>query len=782
MISSKKEETEKEKQEIIKLKNPKEIFFIGYKSFHKILYDVDECLNISSENLEKDLGQYFYLALLIKDNIEINNYQYSFKIIEDLDNFSKESKGKFNEIIIVKIIEILIDNYELSDVKDNENINLNEIKEKNEKRIDEAISTIKNDKVFENIKFKSESFEELYAYLIINVLIKSGNIEEKNEEEKNFTKIFINQLDLENVELTENIYKEIATFFNRPNDKYKISNHNDLNDEKKINFFYNLFKYILKKNIYIYNIDFLNQTRKNIIQIIRGNYFTKNNNIDNEKFKYVIEFLTDTKYYYEKYFNQKTVIHFESTYNLSIMNVSNSEENQSRLNSLNLYGSKEKRSSSNDFQYQAQNQNNLLLQVNNNYNENNYLYNYENEGENENLSDSFEDKYKILKFKKYIMRNEYKNSKTKLVITLSDGHYIRVDYNEYIFIYDKNYNEKLKFNFQNINFILNIIEYDRNDCSNQKINILIIVFDHFYYYILDKNNISNALQSSHSPIKNEHNCHNYFKLASNINNNDIFLISGKSGIYKLEKINNEYKESNLAKGYFINSIKITDNLYAFSSNQIFDKGDNIIKIYDTNEKDSRRKNNVIEIKKEQEYSFTSCKNGLCVIDIDDNYKLLLCACTRYTQDKEKAQNENEEKEKDDIQKNGILMIKIDVKNFIIIFKHFEETEDFEVNCFCKIYESDDKKFVYFLVGGFEFNKKRGMIKLYKITFGEKEVKLDYIQDAIEDYDLLDDNDFDGMIFSIIKSKDNKRDIIVSCLEGSNYLFSLPKDDNYFKDL
>jgi hypothetical protein len=61
-----------------------------------------------------------------------------------------------------------------------------------------------------------------------------------------------------------------------------------------------LFKYILKSQIYIYQIPFLLETKKNILNIIKtnfieisDNYFKQNNN----KFQYILDFITDSKYY-----------------------------------------------------------------------------------------------------------------------------------------------------------------------------------------------------------------------------------------------------------------------------------------------------------------------------------------------------------------------------------------------------------------------------------------------------------------------------------------------------
>ena len=110
----------------------------------------------------------------------------------------------------------------------------------------------------------------------------------------------------------------------------------------------------------------------------------------------------------------------------------------------------------------------------------------------------------------------------------------------------------------------------------------------------------------------------------------------------------------------------------------------------------------------------------------------------------------------------------------------QETEDFEVCCFCTIYQRKD--YAYILAGGFECDKRRGMIKLYKLTFNEfyENANIEYIQDAIEDFDSFSDEDFDGRINNIFIPKTKKKDVIVQCFGGSCYLFSLPKDDDYIQ--
>ena len=50
---------------------------------------------------------------------------------------------------------------------------------------------------------------------------------------------------------------------------YLILNLEDFSNEKKVNFYYILLKYILKNSIYIYQIPFFIKTSVNIKQILR---------------------------------------------------------------------------------------------------------------------------------------------------------------------------------------------------------------------------------------------------------------------------------------------------------------------------------------------------------------------------------------------------------------------------------------------------------------------------------------------------------------------------------
>ena len=323
------------------------------------------------------------------------------------------------------------------------------------------------------------------------------------------------------------------------------------------------------------------------------------------------------------------------------------------------------------------------------------------------------------------------------------------------------------------------------ECFSKDNNYLYFLESRIDYLILNEINIE---KNNENEIKeereNKYNCKQFFPKLNKYQELNM-IISGNTGIFYLEKLddtnalniiegkkmkfkskNSHNSQSNITeeikKENYRGAIKITDNIFAFVSNAINNNGKNKIVIFD-----SSNKNNVPHIfegidKEKSKYSFNIGNNVLHFVNIDENKKLLLCACKSYTKD----------------MYNGILMINIEINNFRTSIQDFYDTCDFEVRCFCTIHENRERNFSLILVGGLEVEKRREMVRLYKISYdlnGEN-VKVDYIQDAVEDFSKF--CEFDGMINSINKKKKRERDIIISCIKGSNYLFNLPENDYY----
>ena len=173
------------------------------------------------------------------------------------------------------------------------------------------------------------------------------------------------------------------------------------------------------------------------------------------------------------------------------------------------------------------------------------------------------------------------------------------------------------------------------------------------------------------------------------------------------------------------------------------------------------------------FSFIPSSNGLAVINRNEN-KILLCACKKYLR----------------YQKNGILLINISLEENNNIKKIFYNTRNFEVYCFCQINILDKSNnyifeeniithdTAYFLVGGFEKNKNRGMIKLFKILDNENflETKIEYIQDI----GIEKTSEFKGFKWPInhIIQKKKKLNLLISSMDGNIYVFKPPNLD-YF---
>ena len=86
-------------------------------------------------------------------------------------------------------------------------------------------------------------------------------------------------------------------------EEYKIKKYDDLFNNKIINFYYTLFRYIIKNDYYIYQIPFLLETRNKIKKLIKENlkqfYNSISNLRNNEKHKivYYLRFFIEYEYY-----------------------------------------------------------------------------------------------------------------------------------------------------------------------------------------------------------------------------------------------------------------------------------------------------------------------------------------------------------------------------------------------------------------------------------------------------------------------------------------------------
>ena len=124
---------------------------------------------------------------------------------------------------------------------------------------------------------------------------------------------------------------------------------------------------------------------------------------------------------------------------------------------------------------------------------------------------------------------------------------------------------------------------------------------------------------------------------------------------------------------------------------------------------------------------------------------------------------------------------------------FYKTDNFEVNCFCPIsiitnknkdYNNIDDEYKkniqiedtdFFFVGGYDLEKREGIIKLYKIIYGEKTIntKIEFLQD-------IETDSIDSPINCIIQSKISGN-ILVTSYNGNIYLFTKPNINFYLNE-
>ena len=263
----------------------------------------------------------------------------------------------------------------------------------------------------------------------------------------------------------------------------------------------------------------------------------------------------------------------------------------------------------------------------------------------------------------------------------------------------------------------------------------------------------------------------YFEI--NVLGYDEYVVFGPKGIfhfrespYNLNKFSEkELGKYNKNKTDFKAGIKINDNYIALISNKVTKpNGEDILAIYNTKKKD---------ITKKIVASFVSEVNGMELIEIEikkENKKFLLCGCKKYISG----------------QKNGIMIIDADIKENENLKNKFCDTDDFEVNCFCQInIKNNNDYFIktnYFFVGGFDNERRCGMIKLYRINYDNKNNLENFDIEFLQDIHVDISNEFQvfgGAINTIIQSKTNGK-LLINCLDGYIYCFSEPNIDFYLE--
>ena len=332
------------------------------------------------------------------------------------------------------------------------------------------------------------------------------------------------------------------------------------------------------------------------------------------------------------------------------------------------------------------------------------------------------DKVKIIEFIRII--GEHENT-ADFIIELNNGFYISGGENT-LNIYNSNFVEitkKKDFNDK----ILKIGEkIDSTEKNEDNIKIFMVLDKEFDILNIDKKTLETDNKRFQMTDKS---FINFIEM-----NEDNYIMSGEGGTFYYRNLfSNQKAECKITEKIYTNGLKINNIIAILTSNKLIQDGEDKLLIYNSIKDSSYEING---------YSPNLGVNNLMLMtreEIKNHFRVLLCACTKYI----------------DVQKNGILLVILQLRlgENNEIKEIFYKTGNFEVHCFCQIlkvenkndnYNNIDEKYrknmkitdtEFFLVGGFDIDKKEGTIKLFKIIYGNKalDTKIKYIQDiAFED--------------------------------------------------
>ena len=152
---------------------------------------------------------------------------------------------------------------------------------------------------------------------------------------------------------------------------------------------------------------------------------------------------------------------------------------------------------------------------------------------------------------------------------------------------------------------------------------------------------------------------------------------------------------------------------------------------------------------------------------EETKKVLLCACKKYTNK----------------QTNGVLFINTEIEENKDLITEYYKTDSFEVNCFCQININENNNLIktnYFFIGGFDTEKREGVIKLCKLIYIDNKFNMEIIEENVYIDHTGEFEGFKGTINCIIQSKINRK-ILVNCWDGHVYCFSEPNIKIYLEE-
>lgn len=404
-----------------------EYIYLNKHKIHKLLYDNDSTIHVEIDFMSK-FSDYYYLYYLILDQTELTNYNYDFKLIKKSYDLLIETDFGIKKVILAKITNVLINNYE-GENEDNQE-DCEKMKKKCEEDINnnkDLITVYKKDLDLDNINnddvYITDIYTDIIKYLIIN----------KKLDESNETINLLNGIEIKNLRLNKPLFDALKEVLVEKNlEDFTLKDYDDFYDDNKLTFYYILFEYIFKSPDYVFQIPFLLETRNNVIQIINNNLILLSteikkgkNNSPTSKLKRVLGYFVEYEYYFQKGLEAKKN---KKEQRPSIDSKENNQGDDKKSQNSNLYSNN----------YESNNSSSVFHSSNpssssqspfdksdfrNKSNSNpNSFFNYTISGEKE-IDKSNDLAYLILSESKFTMKVKYDKAKKEVIIN-----YISVEF------------------------------------------------------------------------------------------------------------------------------------------------------------------------------------------------------------------------------------------------------------------------------------------------------------------------------------------------------------------
>ena len=300
-----------------------EYLYLNRVRIHKVLYEDDENISITSEMMTK-FSDYYYLYFLIRDEDTLN-YKYEFELISKLYEILIAEESSIKKIIYAKILLCFIKNYIEIEGEDNDD-KCKDIENKCRDFINSEKNKLKEFNInldLDKLDDDNIEIDDIYTNIIMS-LIKNNKLNNSSE-----TLELLKELDIKNIRINKKIFMNLKDFLIEDNLKqYIINKYLDLLNEEVIMFYRMLFIYIFKSSDYIYYIPYLLELRKKIIELIKSNIQVFNSDLRRGKnqdniimLKEVLSYFIEQDYYIEQ---SKKVRENEK----KLMSINNSKQSQ----------------------------------------------------------------------------------------------------------------------------------------------------------------------------------------------------------------------------------------------------------------------------------------------------------------------------------------------------------------------------------------------------------------------------------------------------------------------